>query len=166
MSCGKAFTNNARRHTNESPRHLQQNALGLPGALTASIPKNPILTGRVTCTCGKEFKTDEALEQHQRDASVHAEVNISRPAGEIKCSCGKNVKDEDGLENYLRSSLRRRKFEEFRSGAAGNDNRTFFGFPDDGVVSNFVSFPVWSHGLTLSSQAITYGTRTRHNHGS
>ena len=99
-----------------------------------------ILSVRVTCTCGKVFKTDEALKQHQRDSSIHKKVSTTKPIGKIKCSCGKTVKDEDGLENHVRSSLRHRRVKESRSDAAKKDDMAFLGFLGDSVVSHSVLF--------------------------
>ena len=89
---------------------------GFPGALTSSI-----LTGSVTCTCGKRFKTNKALEQHERDSPVHRVVTVARLAGKIKCSCGKTVKDEVGLEHHVRDSLHHGRFVELGAGTPENN---------------------------------------------
>lgn len=70
---------------------------------------------KITCNCGRSFKTDRALQQHQRDSPLHH--NIARESSGIKCSCGKIVKDEKGLMEHICDSSGHKKLEKFTAGS-------------------------------------------------
>jgi hypothetical protein len=108
--CGKSFKTSQAlmQHTRDSPRHRQSTM----SRLSAS--------GKGT------FKSEEALPQHQRDLPIPLGINTVGCTGLLKCSCGKTVKDENGLKDVTASL----------SKAAENDEeKSFYGFPDDGMVS-------------------------------
>jgi hypothetical protein len=105
---------------------------GLP-AITATSK------GKVICTCGRIFRSEEAQRQHQSDSSRHPETRLRRTDG-VKCSCGKIVKDENGLKEHMRASLRHRKLEEFCAAVSDDEDKSYFGFPDDGGVSHLSSY--------------------------
>jgi hypothetical protein len=98
------------QHTRDSLGHQQ------------SRPRFTPSKSKVTCTCGRTFKTDAALQQHQRDSSLHPRTDTFKGTNEIKCSCGKTVRDENGLREHIRDSPRHHKLEEFCAAAGTGTN--------------------------------------------
>src|ERR1700730_9926203 len=99
------------QHMRDSSGHHQQPTPRPP--ITPAAPSK----GKVTCTCGRTFKTDTALQQHQRDSSLHPRIDTVKGSNGIKCSCGKTVKDESDLREHIRDSPRHHKLEEFYAAA-------------------------------------------------
>ncbi|RYP45010.1 hypothetical protein DL768_008597 [Monosporascus sp. mg162] len=44
-------------------------------------PTARFVKGKITCTCGRSFKTDNALQQHWRDSPIHS--NATKGGGEV-----------------------------------------------------------------------------------
>ncbi|PMD64277.1 uncharacterized protein K444DRAFT_308370 [Hyaloscypha bicolor E] len=81
-------------------------------------PTGPSSPSKITCTCGQSFKTNSALQQHQRDSSFYR--NTAKGSSGTKGSCDKTIKGENGLGEHIRDTARH-KLEEF---AAGTGART------------------------------------------
>jgi hypothetical protein len=71
------------QHIRDSPGHPQQTMPCPPVTAAAPSPKR-----KVACTCCGVFKTDRALQQHQRDSPLHSRTNTVKGTGGIQCSCG------------------------------------------------------------------------------
>jgi hypothetical protein len=123
------------QHTRDSPRHAQQTT-----PLPTTNPAAPSWRGKVKCQCGRIFKSEEALQQHQGDSSLHPETNAAIRSSGLKYSCGKIIKDKNGLEGHMRTSLRYHKLEELCARPANDDGKNLFGSPNDGDVGHALSY--------------------------
>jgi hypothetical protein len=67
--------------------------------------------------CHSVAKSDTALQQHQRDSSLHSRINTVKGSNGIKCSCSKTVRDKNGLREHICDSPRHHKLKEFCAAA-------------------------------------------------
>lgn len=83
-------------------------------------PGAPASEGDITCSCGRVFNADYALEQHQRDSPYHRYPEIVKGNHKIKCSCGENFKNENRLKRHIHNSPHHNRFT--KESAAENRN--------------------------------------------
>ncbi|RYP61730.1 hypothetical protein DL770_009731 [Monosporascus sp. CRB-9-2] len=93
-------------------------------------PTAPSAKGKITCTCGRSFKTDNALQQHRRDSPLHsnaAETQTGTAVGRIpKASRGKVA---DGLQE--KEKFAKQRYANFRN---EETFPTFAGLPGENDI--------------------------------
>ncbi|RYP41927.1 hypothetical protein DL767_000664 [Monosporascus sp. MG133] len=108
-------------------------------------PRAPSAKDKITCTCGRIFKTDSALQQHQRDSRLHsnaAETQTGTTVGRIpKASRGKVA---DGLQ--VKDKFPKQQYANFRNeeifptfGGLPGENDVNLAFYD--IVDGFILTP-------------------------